>query len=175
MPPKPRVTHSIVKELIDIHGLSPIEAAEQLGISKQLLNYHLHHTGPDYATPERRRQAEAWASMPWPEIQPGHRRAPPYKRASWHAEYIATGGEGMSEAKLRYLRQWYQRLANDGEVLVYDPSIPPHRGVKTGGWDYVPREERDGDLLFRANEFTVVSDETKVDWRLPDRELWPQY
>lgn len=171
MPPKPQITHSMVKELVDIHGLSLTEAAEALGVSKQLANYHLHNTGPGYTSPAR----AARESMPWKDIQPEHiHGATPYARAAWHAEYIATGGEGMSKNKLRYLRQWYQRLTKYNEVLVYDPAIPPHRGVATGGWDYVPREESDGELLFRANEYTTVTDETKVDWRLPDEEDWPR-
>ncbi|WP_439377859.1 hypothetical protein [Amycolatopsis lexingtonensis] len=170
MPPKPRVTHSMVKAEMLKHNNNLTEAAKALDISKSLASYHLYETGPGYASPSQAIRD----SMPWKDIQPGHRNAPPYKRARWHAEYIATGGKGMSEAKLRYLRQWYQRLVTENEVLVYDPAIKPHRGSKTGGWDYVPREERDGELLFRANEFTEVSDETKVDWRLPDREFWPQ-
>ncbi|AIG78435.1 Hypothetical protein AJAP_27980 [Amycolatopsis japonica] len=170
MPPKPRITHSQVKELVEVHGLSLTAAAEALGVSKSLASYHLHNSGGGYVNPWK----EARKSMPWKEIQPEHRDSGQARRAAWHAEYIATGGKHMSEKKLRYLRQWYQRLANDGLVVVYDPTIPPHKGAKTGGWDYVPREEKDGDLLFRENEYTEVTDETRVDWRLPDKEFWPQ-
>jgi hypothetical protein len=170
MPPKPKITHSMVKELVEIHGMGLVEAAEALGVSKQLAHYHLYETGPGHVNPLK----EALESMPWKEIQPEHRLAAPAIRATWHAQYIATGGHGMSDKKLRYLRQWYQRLDRDKEVVVYDPAIPPYKGMKTGGWKYVPREERDGDLLFRENEYTTVTDETRVDWRLPEREFWPQ-
>jgi hypothetical protein len=169
MPPKPIISHSMVKDLIDNHGMSLTEAARALGVSKQLAHYHLYESGGGHVNPAK----AARESMPWREIEPQYRDTGPARRVAWHAEYIATGGKGMSAKKLRYLRQWYQRLTKENEVVVYDPAIPSHRGVRAGGWDYVPRVESDGELLFRANEYTMVTDETKVDWRLPSEDLWP--
>src|SRR5206468_8206127 len=104
----------------------------------------------------------------------------PYQRAMNHAEFIATGGHGMSDTKLYRLRNWYKMLSDLGVVVLYDPSIEPYPNMSHGGWKYVPRdprpvsEGRDEDLLLRVNEFAHMSDEAYDIWRLPAVDDWPE-
>jgi len=157
----------MIQELLN-RGFSQTEAAGLLGTTKQNVQYHLKKGGARFEDVT----AQARNLLPWDvDLDREFNRATPYLRALWHAEYRLTRGNGMSESKLRYLRQWYDRMTEF--VLEYDPSIPPHRGVATGGWVYRPREKRDGDLLVRVNEYTKFGRGEKKYWRLPSREEWP--
>jgi hypothetical protein len=56
-------------------------------------------------------------------------------------------------------------------VLEFDPNIPPIPGVSNkGGWAFRERKPEDGDLLIRVNEFTNLTEEGKLIWRIPPIE-----
>jgi hypothetical protein len=86
-----------------------------------------------------------------------------------HAEYMATGGKGMSIHKVRRLQTFYRKL-DEGLVVEFNPDLPPEPGVaSTGGWAYRKRQTSDGDLIIRVNEHTTLTDEGKLLWRMPPR------
>lgn len=93
--------------------------------------------------------------------------AKPNKYLRDHMEYMATRGKGMSDDKLSRLRGFHNKIRR-GLVVVFDPSIPPITGVSSvGGFNYVPREERDGSLVLRENEHTNITPEGEVLLEMP--------
>jgi hypothetical protein len=95
----------------------------------------------------------------------------PYRRLRDHGEYMATGGVGMSEDKLKRLRAFYRKLRNEEMVVEYDPTIPPIPGVSSkGGWAYRDRLSEDGDLLSRVNDYTNLTEEGQRIWRFPPQD-----
>jgi len=87
-----------------------------------------------------------------------------------HAEYVATGGKGMSEDKLRRLNGFYQKLEREDVVVEFHPDLPPSKDAACGGWRYVPRKDSDADLMIRVNEHTNVTEEGHILWRIPKRK-----
>lgn len=89
------------------------------------------------------------------------------KRMRDHAEYMATGGKGMSEDKLRRLAAFYRKLMDQNLVVEFDPDIPPSDGNKHGGFAFRTRKPSDGELIIRANKHTRITDEGLRLWTLP--------
>jgi hypothetical protein len=172
VPPTASITRAQILELMNKHAWTPQQVADALGVSKQAVNHHLHHTGgPRWVHPAK--AARALLAQAITIADPVHTKSRPYRRLAEHAEYIQTGGRGMSRNKLVALRAWYKSLRDNGDVVVYDPSTGPRRGMRYGGWSYEPRTECDGSLIFRRNEHTHVDDEAIDIWRVPDEDLWP--
>ncbi|AXK86575.1 hypothetical protein SAMN05421776_1179 [Nocardia farcinica] len=93
----------------------------------------------------------------------------PYQRLRDHGEYMFTKGKGMSEARIKRLRTFYRKLIENNWVVEYDPNLPPVEGVSSkGGWAYRPREEKDGNLIIRVNEYTTLTDYARTVYVLPD-------
>lgn len=149
-------------------GMKPSAIAKELGVSRQWI-YKILETLNDESllTP---REYVLRKHFPW-KISEQFSHAAPVLLIRDHGEYMATGGKGMPERKLKALRGFYRRLRESNTVVVFDPSIPPIIDVSApGGFDYVPRTEEDGDLLIRVNEYTNLTDEGKRIWRFPKRE-----
>ncbi|AUV62029.1 hypothetical protein KIV63_gp15 [Mycobacterium phage SWU2] len=86
--------------------------------------------------------------------------------AADYIHFAATGGVGMDKVRLGRLRSFYKKLQD--QVLEFDPAIPPIPGVSNkGGWRYVPRTADDGDLLIRVNDYTDLTEQGRMIWRLP--------
>jgi hypothetical protein len=170
MPPSGRVTKSQILELMNTYNLTPTQVARALGCSRQLVNYHLKHApGPEWASPATVARESLESVV---DIQNDlHKKDPPYRRLADHAEYMATGGRGMSHDQLYRLSTWYRRMTT--HVLVYDPSIPPGDGFRYGGWSYERREDRDGTAMIRVNEWISYDDRALEVFRVPAQELWP--
>lgn len=163
--PRPRtVDRETVIALLN-QGLKPVEIARHLNATPQAINHILHHQGEDIKTP--RQVVEE--SIPWKGVKAEHKEAVTWRRIVNHAEYVTQGGKRMSRSKLERLGAWYRALERDNVVVEYDPNIGPAIGAKHGGWAYVPREERDGKLLLRVNEYVEMTDEAYDIWRLPER------
>jgi transcriptional regulator with XRE-family HTH domain len=95
----------------------------------------------------------------------------PYRRLRDHGEFMATGGVGMSDDKLKRLRAFYAKLRDEGLVVEYDPETPPIPGESNkGGWAFRKRLKSDGDLLIRVNEYTHLTDRGLMIWRFPPRD-----
>jgi hypothetical protein len=173
MAPKPKVTRAQIIELMISHKMKPADVARALGVSRQVVSYHLKReagTTQDWESPA----AVAASKLPWDDVPADVvRNAAPYRLAREHMLYMDTAGEGMSDDQLTRLRLWYERLTEWSEVLEYDPRIEPYHGMKYGCFRYVAREKRDHDLILRVNEYTKLGKADKVIWRLPAREKWP--
>lgn len=91
----------------------------------------------------------------------------PDKRLRDHAEYMISGGKGMSQNKLRRLGWFYNKLRAEGLIVVFDKSIPPSPGIKYGGYGYVERTAADDDYIVRFNEDTQLTEEERLMWRFP--------
>jgi hypothetical protein len=172
MAPKPKVTRAqIIELMIRNPKWRPADVARALGVSRQVVSYHLKTGSTDgWEAPA----AVAASKLPWEDVpQDVIRTSWPYRYARDHLLYMDTGGEGMSEEALYRLRRWYERLSEWNEVLEYDPNIRPSHGMKQGHFAYREREARDGDRILRENKYTKLNAADRTLWRLPDRELWP--
>jgi|688.fasta_scaffold841459_2 hypothetical protein len=163
MEDKPELTLALIEQL-KRQGYTQSDIARMLGVTRQAVSWHKHTYGGSLTPRE-----EALKHFPW-QVPAPFAQAAPYRYMRDHAEYMATGGKGMSGYKLKRLRAFYRKL-NKGLVVEFDPSLPPEPGVAhTGGFAYRTRKKSDGDLIIRVNEHTVLTDEGKLLWRMPPVE-----
>jgi hypothetical protein len=163
MEDKPELTLAMI-EALKRQGYTQSDIARMFGVTRQAVSWHKHNYG-GVLTPRE----EALKHFPW-KVPARFAQAAPYRYMRDHAEYMATGGKGMSEYKFRRLRAFYRKL-REGKVVEYDPALPPERDVAhTGGFAYRTRLESDGDLIIRVNEHTTLTDEGKLLWRMPPVE-----
>lgn len=149
-------------------GYSQSEIAEMYGVTRQYVSW-IKHTYGGRLTPREQVNQHFPFQVP---TEMGN--TSPFKRLRDHGEYVATGGVGMSEDKLKRLRSFYNKLRDENLVLEFDPDIPPIPGVSNkGGWAYRKRRKSDGDLLVRKNEHTTITEEGKRIWRLPPTQFTP--
>jgi uncharacterized protein (DUF433 family) len=163
-PPGPGtgLTPELIRQM-SAAGASYTEIAETHGVTKQAVsNQALRHGAPARTNV----RDDVMANYPW-TVPASMYHADPNKRMRDHAEYVATGGEGMSERKLYRLRLFYKRLERENLVVEFDPSIPPGKGISEGGFAYRPRCDSDGDLIIRVNEHTNLTDEGRRLWKMP--------
>ena len=90
-----------------------------------------------------------------------------------HGEWIWTDGKALSEDRRKKLRYFYNSLANNDQVIEFDPHLPPSGQSSIGGFAYRPRVATDGHLMIRVNEYTTLTDVGESLWRMPEREEWP--
>jgi hypothetical protein len=139
------------------------DIARMFDVTRQYVGWVINQYGGVEQTPREK----ARGMFPW--IVPTYfNRSTPAMRLRDHLEYMVSGGKGMDDRKLTLLRGFYKKLAEEGLVVEYDPSIPPSEGIFTGRWAYRTREERDGDLLIRLNEYSRdLTAEERIVWRFP--------
>lgn len=140
------------------------EIAAMFGVTRQAVSKAKVKSGRFQKTPRE----VALEHFP---IDTGQRfnAAKPNKYLRDHMEYKATKGKGMSEDKLKRLRGWHRKLIRGNLVVVFDPNIPAIPGISSvGGFDYRPREERDGSLVLRENEYTNITPQGEVLLEMPE-------
>lgn len=146
-------------------GFSQSDIARSTGYTRQYISW-IKMTYGGRMTPREAVRRD----FPWTPTN-GQSQASPCKRMRDHGEYIATGGDGMSQDKLQRLRVFYRKLKDENVVVEFDPDIPPTPGVSSnGGWAFRPRLPEDGDLLIRVNEHTRLTEEGRRIWRFPTVE-----
>jgi hypothetical protein len=152
---------AMIESLKD-QGLSQSDVARIFGKSRQAVSkYLLAHGG------RRTARQQALDHFPW-QVQQRFTTASPYRRLRDHAEYMVTGGTGMTADELGRLRWFYRRLHADDVVVEYDPAIPASPGeVATGGFAYVARQPTDGPLIIRVNEHTLLTENGRDIWTFP--------
>lgn len=164
----PVITIAMIDDL-KRQGLNQTQIAKTLGVTPQAISYikrgnsRTPRNEPFSQTPRE----VAMESFPWKNVGHLHSQATPDRRLRDHAEFMATGGKGMSADRLRRLRNFYRRLRREDLVVEYDPEIPPGDENKFGGYAYRPREPRDGELIIRVNDLAEMSDTAYVIWRFP--------
>ena len=159
-----KLSLSVVEDLKN-KGFNQSEIAEMFGVTRQYVSW-IKHTYGGRLTP-REIVLQAW---PW-TVSAEQSQTSPYRRMRDHGEYIATGGKGMSEDKLKRLRAFYRKLKDENVVLEFDPTIPPIPGVSNkGGWAFRNRLPSDGDLIIRVNEYTDITEDGRMIWRFPRKE-----
>ncbi|AXC35180.1 immunity repressor [Mycobacterium phage Phranny] len=137
------------------------------GVTRQYVSW-IKHTYGGRLTPRE----EVLKEFPF-DVPRNMGQTSPFKRLRDHGEYVATGGVGMPDEKLRRLRSFYRKLRDEGLVLEFDPTIPPIEGVSAqGGWRYVEAtpEERESGILIRENEYSRITQKGRMIWRFPPRE-----
>ncbi|QBP29972.1 immunity repressor [Mycobacterium phage Connomayer] len=160
---QPELTLAVVEDLKG-KGYTQSEIARMYGVTRQYVSWIKHYYGGRLTPREIVLQ-----HFPFQVPVPMQQGVSPYRRLREHGEYMATGGVGMDELKLKRLRGFYNKLRD--HVLEFDPTIPPEEGVsKAGGWAYRPRRPEDGDLLIRVNDYTDLTEEGAMIWRFPPRE-----
>lgn len=156
--------------------------AQRFDISDAAVSLRLGRAGLIESTP----RSDAMKHFPW-KLGRAYHDASLGKLVRNHLEFVATGGHGMSDDKLKRLRALYKKLLGDVQfaealergkldpttppkmVVEFDPAIPPSKGNKTGGFALVPWREEDGDLVIRRNEHAELSDEALMVLRFPKR------
>ena len=143
-------------------GYTQKEIADMQGVTQQYVSW-IKMTYGGHRTPRER----ALDHFPW-KVPNRFTTASTYRRMRDHAEFAVTGGVGMRPTDLRRLRTFYRRLIDDDLVVEFDPDIPPKKGfAKCGGWALRDRKPGDGDLMIRVNEYTKITDEGRLLWRIP--------
>ncbi len=145
-------------------GFNQSQIAAMFDVSRQAVSYHkVTYNG------SRTTREEVGDHFPWKmPVEVG--RQSPARRIRDHGEYMATGGKGMSEDKLKRLRTFYKKLKDEDLVLEYSPDFEPVKGfANKGGFRLQPRRPEDGDLLIRVNEHTTLTPEGLIIWRFPPR------
>lgn len=164
MPKQPILTPAIIEGL-KREKMTQSEIARQFGVSRSYVSWIKGKYGGS-RTP-REVVLETW---PW-TVPVAMGQASPCRRLRDHAEFMATGGKGMSESTLKRLKSFYDRLRRDNVVIEFDPDLPPEKGVSTaGGWAYRTRLPSDKNLLIRVNEHTNLTSQGKVIWRFPPKD-----
>lgn len=161
---KHRISIALIEALKN-QGMNQSQIAELFNISKQAVSYHkVTYNGT------RTPREVVLDNFPW-QVPMYMSQTSPYRRLRDHGEYMATGGKGMTEDKLKRLRAFYRKLRDEDVVIEFDPSIPPTPGVSNkGGFAFRPRRKTDGDLLIRVNEHTTLTREGRLIWCFPPKE-----
>lgn len=158
---KPELDLAIIEDL-KAKGYSQSEIADMFGVTRQAVSWHKRTYSGSLSPRERVLQ-----NFPW-HVSSVQGQCSAYRRLRDHGEYVATGGVGMSQDKLKRLRAFYRQVRKDNVVLEYDPDLPPQPGFAIkGGFMFRLRHEQDGDLLIRVNQHTNLTDEGQLIWRLP--------
>lgn len=152
----------VIYQALRSHGLNDSEIASVVRLTPQAVsrfkNTHARHL----------RSPREVAKDMWPmDVPYNFVQCSPYKRLRDHLEYMATGGKGMAKYKLERLRWFYRRLYDHNLILTYDPSTPPNRWAKTGGWDFVQRTDADGELVLRESEHVHMSPVRRIMFEFP--------
>ena len=158
----PELSLSLIEELKE-QGYSQSDIARMFGKTRQAVSWHKRTYGGKLTPRE-----EVARHFPW-KVPHHQNQSSPYRRLRDHGEYVATGGRDMSKDKLNRLRSFYRKLREGNLVLEFDPDIEPISGVSNkGGFAFRARTEADADLLIRVNEHTLLTDEGRMIWRLPE-------
>jgi predicted XRE-type DNA-binding protein len=158
-----RLTPAIIEDL-KRKGLNQAQIGELFGISRQAVSKMKRSYGRFSMTPRER----VMEQFPW-KVPSALQQCGLDHRMRDHAEYVATGGKGMSHDKLDRLSKFYKRLDDEEVVVEFDPNLPPSDDAVCGGWRLVPRTNSDGDLMIRVNEYTTITSEGRMLWRIPRR------
>jgi len=156
----------LTRELIDElrkSGLTQRQIAEMFGVSPQYVS-KLKRQDDDYWKTKREISRETY---PW-EHPDEFNHSVFALRLRDHAEYMASGGEGMADWKLERLQSFYETLIEQDVVVEFDPAIPPDTDT-VGGFAYRPRRPSDRDLIIRVNRHTNLPEENEIYWRMPPR------
>ena len=154
------LTPELVRELLN-KDLRVTEIARQFGVTVGYVSQLKAKIG--YRTPKQ----EAMDKMPWKKLPREQQRNRIYQNLRLHLFYVAVGRNGVTASQVDHLLGFYNRV--EDYVVEYDPEIPSTPNNKGGGFQYVPREERDGDLILRRNKHTRIEDGDLVYWRIPAR------
>lgn len=153
-----------VIEQLKSEGLTQTQIADMFGVTRQAVSWHVrYHSGKLNPRTELLE-----THFPW-DVPGEMSNTSLLRRLRDHGEFVATGGAGMSPAKLSRLPGFYRKLRD--QVLEFDPSIPPTpRVAPKGGFALRKRTSKDGDLMIRVNKYTVLTDEGRRIWALPPQQ-----
>ncbi|QFP95554.1 immunity repressor [Mycobacterium phage GaugeLDP] len=161
------LTLSVIEDLRR-KGYNESEIARMHGVTRQAVNWQLKTYGGRLTT--RQQVKELWPF----ETNNLHGKSKAFQRLRDHGEYMRTlSFKGFSPEKKQRLIRWWRMLRDENVVLEFDPNIEPYPGMAGGGFRYVPREERDDDLLIRVNEYTKVEEDGMLDKRAELLWKWP--
>lgn len=162
MTAKQKVSLELIEKL-KAQGHTQSQIAEQLGVTRQAISWWVRYHGGKL-TP---RTELLETHFPW-KVPAEMCDTSLVRRLRDHGEFVATGGVGMSDAKLRRLPGLYRKL--EKFVVEFNPNLPPTPGVAPhGGFVLRKRTAKDGDLMIRVNKYTELTDEGQRIWSLPSQ------
>lgn len=170
------LTPALVNALLK-QGMSPKEIAQDYGVTEQAVSNHKARGGDGGATFKSPRD-EAMEFFPWPNMEPSFKTSSLYWRLTDHLVFVVCGVRHLPMARRARLRSFYEKLIKTNTVAVFDPGIPAKPGSTTGGWDFVPRGDGDGDLIIRVNDHVIadngcvgLDDTHHAVWRVPGEDV----
>lgn len=145
-------------------GFNDKEIAQYFGVTPSAVHmWKRRHVGEWEATPGE----AVKGAFPW-RVTGRHVDASPKKLLRDHAIWIAGGA--MSEKRLARLLGFYRKLRDGNLVVAYDPAYPPTPDCTHGGWAYLDKEPRDGNLIIRVNEHALpLTVEQLSVWEFPEQ------
>jgi hypothetical protein len=157
----PVLTPAVIEEL-KRKGHNQADIARMFGVTRAYVSKVKLQVGNYSRTPRE----IAMDHYPW-TVGARFNGASIERRMRDHFEYMATGGRGMSEDKLKRLATFYRRLQEENVVVEFDPALPPCEGANNGGFAYRPKLDSDGELIIRVNCHTNLTDVGKTLLRFP--------
>ena len=153
--------YSLTPESYNYHkrrGLRDVQIGEHFGVTKQAVN-NMKRRYADRILLSPREQVKKW--FPWEMNKQDGKHSWSYIRHQLgnHAEYMASGGNGMSPYKIRKLIGFYS-TAKD-----FAATYTPDRG-----WYWVPRMPEDAEMLVRPNKYCRENMTSKMwaIWNFPE-------
>ncbi|ASZ75415.1 immunity repressor [Mycobacterium phage JoshKayV] len=170
-PSRQPLTLSTIEDLVG-KGYNYRQIGDMHGVTRQAVEWQVKTYGGRLNT---RQQAKAL----WPfETHRVHSRSKAFQSLRDHGEYMRQQSfRGFSDEKKKRLISWWRRLWEQNVVLEFDPTIEPYPGMVGGGFRYVPREERDDELLIRVNEHVrpeVLDEDGTLNAKAELLWTWPQ-
>jgi transcriptional regulator with XRE-family HTH domain len=163
---KPKLSLEVIEQL-KAQGLTQKEIADKLGVTRQAVSWWIRYHGG--AISPRKELLET--HFPW-KVPGDMSETSLLRRLRDHGEWVATGGEGMSESKISRLFGFYRKLQD--YVVEFDPTLPPEPGIAPhGGFALRKRTVRDRGLMIRVNKYTQLTEEGQRIWALP-RPMLPK-
>jgi hypothetical protein len=158
-----KLTPGEIDRLKITHNMTQVEIARLHGVTKSAVTHAKQRgAGDHYRTPrEIVRDNYPWVA--------GDR----FNRSTFErnmrnlGEYVATGGKDMKRNELKRVHTFLTHVIENNVVVEFDPEIPPMKGNKYGGFAYRERLDSDGDLVFRQNHHTRLTEYGKRLWRVP--------
>ncbi|PME08077.1 hypothetical protein AY498_08705 [Corynebacterium ulcerans] len=158
------ITPERVMQLLG-EGMTQSQIAREYGVTRQYI-FTLAKRGRH----EAREMEYIKDDIPWPKVKDKHRDNTIYKTLRIHARYMERGQEGVRGSSYVKLLGMYRKLVRFNQVIDYDESYPPVKGLSnTGGFMYVPRSPEDGNLIIKMKPGVRITKRGAHIWQLPKK------
>lgn len=121
-------------------GLGPTEIAREFGCSRQAVSDMAKKYGIEF---DKVRNL-VHDNFPW-DVPGKYRTHAAYRNMWAYGRYFAGGWDSLTDAEQQRVIAFHNRMLPGDVVIEFNPNT---------GFEYVPRKESDGDLVFRQNLYS---------------------